>query len=490
MQRFVARCVPILTLILFLACLPAAWAQTLVFSPPNAEETSPRVINDAGQIAGTFYDGAVQSYRAFLREPDGQITVFDPPAGDTVLTGINEKGQIVGTVYHAPFYTKGFIREPNGEILVFDAPNATVTEASGGINETGEVAGTFYDDLAKINRGFIRDPNGGFYVWNVGGWVESVGGINDAGWTAGIGYTASGNTFLLEPYGGVVLFTVPGGGAELWVRGLNNAGQILVQNDNCGFDDDRCDVTASFLLEPDGQIMTVSPPESGWVWGRDLNDAGQITGETWNRWNGNNSVGQRAFLREPDGTYWAPNLGGGESWGEAINNLGQVTGRFRDSSGVYRGFLWTALPGETLVFEDEPAPEVPAAGNPDGDPDGGPEETTSDSGPGTGIGIREENPIQALLSGMTAKAIVIGDLDGNGMDDLIADFGSRAGIWIRTNNSSWTQLYDMTAETIAIGDLDGNGMDEVIVDFGRRTGIWIWENNSTWTSVGGVPLGR
>src|SRR6185436_12769526 len=59
-------------------------------------------------------------------------------------------------------------------------------------------------------------------------------------------------------------------------------------------------------------------------------------------------------------------------------------------------------------------------------------------------------------------------------DDLVVDFGA-SGTWILFdgNTSGWAQFHPATARNIVTGDLDGNGIDEVILDFGSAYGIWV-----------------
>ena len=75
------------------------------------------------------------------------------------------------------------------------------------------------------------------------------------------------------------------------------------------------------------------------------------------------------------------------------------------------------------------------------------------------------------IHSVSAARIAAGDLDGN---------GPGYGLWIYKNFTSWELLHPSTAEVLAMADLDGNGISEVIVGFGQGTGVWIFENNSRW----------
>jgi hypothetical protein len=57
-------------------------------------------------------------------------------------------------------------------------------------------------------------------------------------------------------------------------------------------------------------------------------------------------------------------------------------------------------------------------------------------------------------------------------DDLVVDFGAAFGTWmlIDGDTSQWAQLRTASARNIVNGDLDGNGIDDVIVDFGAPYG--------------------
>ena len=62
------------------------------------------------------------------------------------------------------------------------------------------------------------------------------------------------------------------------------------------------------------------------------------------------------------------------------------------------------------------------------------------------------------------------------------DFGASFGVWVLQNGTTWWQLHTFTSEGITIGDLDGNGHDEVIIDFGG-VGVWSFEDLGGWQQV-------
>ena len=83
--------------------LPLACAQSykfVTFDVPGAASTRANGINNSGQIAGTWTDGANHTH-GFLRSADGStFTPVDPPNAvpDSIrVNGINNLGQVVGS---------------------------------------------------------------------------------------------------------------------------------------------------------------------------------------------------------------------------------------------------------------------------------------------------------------------------------------------------------------------------------------------------------
>jgi hypothetical protein len=126
-----------------------------------------------------------------------------------------------------------------------------------------------------------------------------------------------------------------------------------------------------------------------------------------------------------------------------------------------------------------------------GDLDGnGQDDLIVDFGPGPGLGlyIYFNSTSWVRLHGLSPEALAVGDLDGNGKDELIADFGSGPGLglYVYFNASSWTRLHGLSPVGVFVGDLDGNGQSELIVDFGASVGLYAYYNNSGWVRLFGV----
>ena len=105
-----------------------------------------------------------------------------------------------------------------------------------------------------------------------------------------------------------------------------------------------------------------------------------------------------------------------------------------------------------------------------------------DFGPGNGVWLLDKGPIWSQLHPLSPEAIVTGDLDGNGVDDIICDFGAANGLWVKMNNSSWSQLHGFDPSIMATADLDGNGKDDLIVGF-PGFGTYVYYNNSSWVQL-------
>ena len=83
------------------------------------------------------------------------------------------------------------------------------------------------------------------------------------------------------------------------------------------------------------------------------------------------------------------------------------------------------------------------------------------------------------LSGLSPEAMVVGDIDGNGQDDVIIDFGPAVGLWALMNNTlPFVGLSGFSPEAMVVGDIDGGGKDDVVIDFGPAIGLWVLLNNT------------
>jgi hypothetical protein len=123
-------------------------------------------INNKGQIVGYYID-SVGASNGFV-DTDGRFTTIDDPLGsDTAVRGINDLGEIVGSYYDAtrgtpacpnlisPCGRDGFL-DVNGIFTTIDVPGYDYTALTG-INDKGQIVG-FYVDSANVEHGFLATP--------------------------------------------------------------------------------------------------------------------------------------------------------------------------------------------------------------------------------------------------------------------------------------------------------------------------------------------
>jgi hypothetical protein len=285
----------LLVLGMILALASPAWAisyQFTLFDPPEALNTFPGGINDAGRIAGVFTNVGPNVERAFIREPDGTITVFNAPgASDTTnilnfrgtgASGINNAGQVAG-FFNDGSRIHGFRRESDATTFTnFDVPGH-VNLFTGGINAAGAIVGAFTDSSVNLPSptppsfsGFLRDAGGNFTLFDVPGAISAgtqPGGINDAGLIVGFFEDGAGvHGFLRDLVGNFTTIDVPGASLTR-ASEIDNAGRIVGDFDDAAG-------AHGFLRDLMGNFTTIDVPGEGVTGVGGINDLGQIAGGT------------------------------------------------------------------------------------------------------------------------------------------------------------------------------------------------------------------
>lgn len=135
------------------------------FDPPNNYQLISLFINPSGQIAGwyTAQPGGAQYEQVFLRDVDGAITTFTVPGYFYPQPlALGQDGSIAGLVQDSSGTQHVFFCDSLGAITVFDAPNSIANyDSVVGISGNGNVIGRFLDPV-KIYGGWQRSPTGAF----------------------------------------------------------------------------------------------------------------------------------------------------------------------------------------------------------------------------------------------------------------------------------------------------------------------------------------
>jgi hypothetical protein len=117
----------------------------------------PSSINPAGETIGSFYKIDLFKVHGFVRDRDGEITIFNGPgAVGTFPQSINAAGVITGN-YIGNSGQHGFVRDRDGELTTFD-PRGSTNTAPTSINAAGVITGS-YTDASGVSHGFLRSPD-------------------------------------------------------------------------------------------------------------------------------------------------------------------------------------------------------------------------------------------------------------------------------------------------------------------------------------------
>ena len=156
----------------FLRTPDGAWITfTVPGTFPNSSE-NPIVVNDAGMIAGPYFDGS--DFHGFIRTLDGSVSTLNAPGSTyTYATGLNASGAVTGIYTDANYVTHGFLRAIDGTWTSFDVPGNDFGffPPTLSINSSGVVVGTYFDNE---NQGFLWQSGGSVTTFDVAGGVGNT----------------------------------------------------------------------------------------------------------------------------------------------------------------------------------------------------------------------------------------------------------------------------------------------------------------------------
>lgn len=294
-------------------------------------------INDKGQIAGSLLaeDG---SERPVFIDADGSLTLIELPAPTTFgrAFGINNNGIV-----------SGFFSQPVGEEEP-EAPNGAQPQENGESGEAGP-------DEAVVGISFLWDANRRS-LNTLYGLPEAISTSgfksNDAGVVVGQ-VQGEENTvgFIRRPDGGISTFAVPNS-VSTFPGGINNGNMIVG-----GFTVEAREEAFlfGFIRNANGTVAAFNVPgENGnalWTRADDINDAGDIVGHFRPEATEEFTLG---FLRKADGRFFQVNIPDAvESRFTDVNNRGEISGFTSDEEGVFHPVILTPIaPAPNTFFED------------------------------------------------------------------------------------------------------------------------------------------
>jgi hypothetical protein len=253
------------------------------FSAPEAFSTIPTGINASGVISGFFMLPSDESH-GFVRDADGTLTVFDPPApGSFTIGPINKKGEIVVGSFKDG--NASFIRNARGKFIAFHVRGGKFGTLAVAINDAAEVAGT-YVDAQVVPHGFLRTRDGTIVTFDppCGGTFDNrtrVVAINNQGAIAGQCEMSSGiQGYVRQPDGSFTVFPAPPGGKFVIVRAINDHGLIT----GCFFDPAK-DLEHGYVRKPDGKMIVFDVPDhaSTAMCAQSINRSGQVAGYAFDK---------------------------------------------------------------------------------------------------------------------------------------------------------------------------------------------------------------
>lgn len=233
---------------------------------PDGLATYPFAINSGGDVVGAYYLGGDHGF--LLR--DGVYTTIDFEGNNSSLTGINDNGQTVGTAAVAATDVVFLYDITTQSFTPLDVPHTTFA-VSGGINNSGDVAGSWYN--AKVGQaGFEFDLSVYRIIDPPGKAPATVVGISDAGrvvgYVTGINATNNNFEFFAGQFKPLIIPDAPGATVE----GISPNGDAVV-----GWYQSAPGVESGFLYQ-NKTVQTLQLPGAAQTFAFGINSAGQVVG--------------------------------------------------------------------------------------------------------------------------------------------------------------------------------------------------------------------
>jgi hypothetical protein len=230
------------------------------FSEPNdtGNDTEGRGINNLRHVCGEYLNGSSDTFHGYILEHPNFVEFDVTGAFDTIPLGINNAGDVVGTVIFGVGPQLAFVNwNSQGRLVTFEVPDATATFAYQ-VNTFHQIMG-YYIDANGITHGFTRDSAGNltFPIDVPGATGTILFGNNDLNWGVGRYTDASGVThglYFITP-DNILTFDAPFPGATFTsLNGVNVHGQV------CGYYIDTSGNSHGLVLQMDAGATPTSTP--------------------------------------------------------------------------------------------------------------------------------------------------------------------------------------------------------------------------------------
>ncbi len=200
------------------------------FHDPNdtGHDTQGRGINNLRHVCGEYLNGSDGTFHGYVLEHPDFLDFDVTGALDTIPLGINNAGDVVGTVIFGVGTQLAFVNwNSQGRVVTFEVPGATATFAYQ-VNTFHQIIG-YYVDANGVTHGYTRDSAGNltFPIDVAGSTGTILFGNNDLNWGVGRYTDASGGThglFFITP-DDILTFDYPGS-TFTSLNGINKQGFI------------------------------------------------------------------------------------------------------------------------------------------------------------------------------------------------------------------------------------------------------------------------
>ena len=283
-----------------LCCAPwaasaTAYTVTSLAGTSALSSVKPSAINNAGTVVG-IYDLSYGPPDGFVDQA-GHVTTFSL----TSVNGINDRGDIVGTVSMQGPRSDQFTQQP-----LFTGPDAspgvTLPGPASAINNSLQIVGQFPGTFLPTPQGYLYVASGYIYqsrtvtTLNVPGITGATGptGISNTGTV--VGYYNAGSTLhgFVYTSGAYTLLDVPGSNSTVPV-GVNILGQVV------GYYTTSASPFATGFVEQNGVFQDLSVGPIG-TYLTAINDSGVIAGWSYGGGSKYGDVSAGGFIATPQAT--------------------------------------------------------------------------------------------------------------------------------------------------------------------------------------------